>query len=99
MEQAFDHSHFWNSLAQGGEQARTAIQDYHQLPDLKREAIVAQVFQRASDTISELLALENTNNRAEFKPKKDGLCVLMDSIPALVSTPEGRATPSHGFKR
>lgn len=91
MEHSFDNAHFWNSLTQGGEQARSAIQKFHQLSELARDAAIAKVFQQAAQTIDELLTLEKANKRAEFKAKKDGLCTLLESIPALVTTPEGRA--------
>ena len=92
MEYSFDNAHFWNALTQGGEQARSAIQNFHKLSELARDAAIAKVFQQASQTIDDLRTLEKANNRAEFKAKKDGLCTLLESIPALVTTPEGRTT-------
>lgn len=92
MEQSFDHAQFWNALSQGGDVARSAIEGYKQLPELKRGAIVTEIFNRALKSIDELLHLETVKNRPDFKAKKDGLCTLLDSIPALATTPEERAS-------
>ena len=36
--------------------------------------------------------LETVKNRPDFKEKKDGLCTLLDSVPALATTPGERAS-------
>ncbi len=92
MEQSFDHAQFWNALSQGGEVARSAIEGYQKLPELKRGATVTHIFNRALQSIDELLHLETVKNRPDFKAKKDGLCTLLDSVPALAITPEERAS-------
>lgn len=92
MEQSFDHSQFWNALTQGGDAARSAIEGYQQLPELKRGAIVTNLLNRALGSIDELLHLETVKNRPDFKVKKDGLCTLLDSVPALAMTPQERAS-------
>jgi hypothetical protein len=96
MEPSLQAEQFWKNLIAGGATASETIADYAKMPELKRDALVGQLFTRAEEYVDYLIAEEQKGNRPAFRGSKDEFLKLLDAVPALLTTPEARLS---GIKR
>ena len=96
MEPSLQAEQFWKNLVAGGATASETIADYAKMPELKRDALVGQLFTRAEEYVDYLIAEEQKGNRIAFRGSKDEFLKLLDAVPALLTTPEARLS---GIKR
>ena len=89
MEPSIQTEQLWNALVSGGNTSTNAISDFKALPELKRDATVNQILSRAKDFITTLIEKES-EGRHVFRPLKDGLLRVLESIPTLATTAESR---------
>lgn len=90
MEPSVQAEQFWKNLVTGGSTASEAITDFAKMPELQRNALVAQLFARAEGHIDYLIAEERKGNRVAFRGGKDDFLKILDAMPALLTTTEAR---------
>jgi hypothetical protein len=90
MEPSIQAEQLWKNLIAGGTTASDAIADFAKMPDLKRDALVAQLFARAEGYMNGLIEEEKKGNRVAFRGSKDDFLKILDAVPELLTTPEAR---------
>ena len=90
MEPSLQAEQLWKNLVAGGAIASETITDYAKMPELKRDALVAQLFTRAEGYIDYLISEERKGNRTAFRGSKDDFLKILDALPALLTTTEAR---------
>lgn len=90
MAPSLQPEQFWNNLVKGGTAASEAIADFTKMPELKRDALIAQLFARAEGCVDHLIAEERKGNRIAFRGGKDDFLKVLDAVPALLTTSEAR---------
>lgn len=89
MEPSLQPESLWNALVLGGEPAAKAIVEFNALPELKREIALTQLLRRAEEFISTLIEKES-EGRHVFRPLKDGLLRVLESVPTLANSSPSR---------
>ena len=90
MEPSLQPEQFWNNLVKGGAAASEAIADFTKMPEMQRDALVAQLFARAEAYVDYLIAEELKRDRSAFRPIKDDFLKVLNAVPDLLTTSEAR---------
>jgi hypothetical protein len=91
MEQSIQPDALWKALILGGNPSGSAIAKYSEMPELKREAALRQIFDHAKKLVGTLLA-EEGKAQGDFRTGKNNILTVIEAVPDLANTPSLRAS-------